>query len=57
MAARYADRVAIVEQGSMTALGPTTDTLDPGRLSTVFATPIVKVNAGGVVAFFSPGDS
>jgi len=45
MAARYADRVAIVEKGRLTALGPTETTLDPALLSAVFATPIVRVEA------------
>ena len=55
MAARYADRVAIMEQGRVTALGPTDSTLDPARLSAVFATPIVRVQADGMSAFLSPG--
>jgi iron complex transport system ATP-binding protein len=55
MASRYADRVAIVEQGRVTALGPTEITLDPARLSAVFATPIVQVQTSGMAAFLSPG--
>jgi iron complex transport system ATP-binding protein len=55
MAARYADRVAIVEQGRVTTLGPTETALDPARLSAVFATPIVRVQTGGRAAFLSPG--
>jgi iron complex transport system ATP-binding protein len=55
MAARYADRVAIVERGRLTALGRTRETLDPGRLSAVFDTPIVRVEAAGVSALLSPG--
>jgi iron complex transport system ATP-binding protein len=55
MAARYADRVAIIESGRMTASGPTEVVLDPARLSEVFATPIVRVQAEGVSAFLSPG--
>jgi len=55
MAARYADRVAIVEKGRLTALGPTGTTLDPALLSAVFATPIVRVEAAGIPAFLSPG--
>ncbi len=55
MAARYADRVAIVENGRLTALGPTASTLDPERLSSVFATRIVRVQSGGMTAFLSPG--
>ena len=55
MAARYADRVAIFEDGRMTALGPARPTLDPERLSAVFATPIVRLEAAGAMAFLSPG--
>jgi len=55
MAARYADRVAIIENGRLTALGPTRPVLDPGRLSAIFATPIVRLEADGAVAFLSPG--
>lgn len=55
MAARYADRVGIVENGRVTNLGPTRQTLDPERLSAVFATPIVRIEAAGGTAFLSPG--
>jgi iron complex transport system ATP-binding protein len=55
MAARYADRVGIVEDGRVTNLGPTRQTLDPERLSAVFATPIVRIEAAGGTAFLSPG--
>ena len=55
MAARYADRVGIVENGRVTNLGPTRQTLDPERLSAVFATPIVRIDAAGGTAFLSPG--
>jgi iron complex transport system ATP-binding protein len=55
MAARYADRVAIIEQGRLTALGRTDATLDPARLSAVFATPIVRIEANGKAAFLSLG--
>jgi iron complex transport system ATP-binding protein len=55
MAARYADRVAIMERGRLTALGPTDVTLDPKRLSDVFATPIVRVQMEGISAFLSRG--
>ena len=55
MAARYADKVGIVENGRLTAYGPTRETLDPDRLSTVFATPIVRIEASGGTAFLSPG--
>ncbi len=55
MAARYADRVGIVEDGRVTNLGPARETLDPDRLSQVFATPIVRIEAGSGTAFLSPG--
>lgn len=55
MAARYADRVAIVECGRLTALGPTRQILNSDRLSAVFATPIVQLEAAGAMAFLSPG--
>jgi iron complex transport system ATP-binding protein len=55
MAARYADRVGIVEKGRVTNLGPTRETLDPQRLSAVFATPIVRIDATSGTAFLSPG--
>lgn len=55
MAARYADRVAIIESGRLTALSATRQTLDPERLSAVFATPIVRLEADGTMAFLSPG--
>jgi iron complex transport system ATP-binding protein len=57
MAARYADRVAILEDGQLTALGPTETTLDPVRLSKVFATQILKLQAGATTAFVSPGET
>lgn len=55
MAARYADRVAIMEQGRITALGSADAVLEPARLSAVFATPIVRVEADGASAFLSLG--
>jgi iron complex transport system ATP-binding protein len=55
MAARYADRVAIIENGRLTALGPARSILDPDRLSAVFATPIVRLEVAGAMAFLSPG--
>ena len=55
MAARYADRVAVIEDGRLTALGSTRQTLDSDRLSAVFATPIVRLEAAGGIAFLSPG--
>ncbi len=57
MAARYAHRVAIMEKGRVTALGPTEETLDPALLSRVFATPILRLQAGTTVAFVSPGET
>ena len=56
MAARYADRVAIVERGRLTALGPVGPTLEPRRLSAVFETPIMRVEAAAGYAFLSPGE-
>ena len=55
MAAHYADRVAILEAGRLTALGPAVATLDPALLSQVFATPILRLQAGATMAFVSPG--
>ena len=55
MAARYAERVAILENGRLSALGASGAMLTPERLSAVFATPIVKISAGGETAFLSPG--
>jgi iron complex transport system ATP-binding protein len=57
MAARYADRIAILEAGRMTALGPTETTLDPTLLSQVFGTPILRLQAGATMAFVSPGET
>jgi iron complex transport system ATP-binding protein len=57
MAARYADRVGIVENGRLTDFGPARTTLDPDRLSSVFATPIVRVETAGGTAFLSPGNT
>ena len=54
MAARYADRVAIVENGRVTNLGPTRATLDPERLSAVFATPIVRIEAASGTGILQP---
>lgn len=55
MAARYADRVGIVENGRVTNLGPTRETLDPDRLSAVFSTSIVRIDSTVGTAFLSPG--
>ena len=38
-----------------TGLGPPRPILDPERLSAIFATLIVRVEAAGAVAFVSPG--
>ena len=57
MAAQYADRVAIVEQGRLAALGPTAEVLQPARLSRVFATPIARIESAGHVAFLSLGQA
>ncbi len=48
-------RVGIVEDGRVTNLGPTRETLAPDRLSHVFATPIVRIETGSGTAFLSPG--
>ena len=55
MAAQYADRVAIVEDGRLTALGPSDEVLDPARLSRVFATPIARISGPQGSAFVSTG--
>lgn len=57
MAAGYADRVAIIEKGRLTAVGPTQSTLDPVLLSRIFATPIVRLSTDGPPAFLSPGQN
>ena len=54
MAAHYADRVAIIEGGRLTALGPAATTLDPALLSAVFATPILRLQAGAAVRSSAP---
>jgi iron complex transport system ATP-binding protein len=55
MAARYADRAAIFEKGSLTGLGPAATVLEPERLSQVFSTPIVKLQGPHAAAFISAG--
>jgi iron complex transport system ATP-binding protein len=55
MAARYADRVAILEQGALVACGPARATLDPALLSKVFATQVVAVEGPAGPAFIAPG--
>ncbi len=55
MAASYADDVAIVENGHLTAVGPVAAVLSAERLSRVFATPIVRLDTPAGVAFLSPG--
>lgn len=57
MAARYADRVGIMQGGNLTALGPAVTTLDPALLSQVFATPILRLQAGATMAFVSTGET
>jgi iron complex transport system ATP-binding protein len=57
MAAQYADRVAILDGGDLAALGPVESVLEPDILSRIFATPILKLDAGPMVAFVSPGKS
>lgn len=57
MTARYADRVAILEAGRLIALGPTETTLDPGLLSRVFTTPILRLQAGATIALVSAGET
>jgi iron complex transport system ATP-binding protein len=55
MAAQYADKVAIVEDGELTALGPSDEVLDPARLTRVFATPIARISSPQGSAFVSTG--
>jgi iron complex transport system ATP-binding protein len=57
MAAQYADRVAILDNGELAAVGPVTSVLEPAILSRIFATPILKLHAGPMTAFVSPGES
>jgi iron complex transport system ATP-binding protein len=57
MAARYADRVAILENGRLAALGPVDSVLEPTALSRIFATPILRLQAGAATAFVSPGEA
>ena len=54
MAATYADRVGIVENGRLTALGPTDEVLLPERLSQTFATPIIRISTPQGTAFVAP---
>ncbi|MBN9091177.1 MAG: heme ABC transporter ATP-binding protein [Reyranella sp.] len=56
MAARYADRVAILESGELAAIGPVDRVLEPEILSRIFATPILRLQAGATTAFVSPGE-
>ncbi len=55
MAAQYADRVAILDNGALAAVGPVERVLQPETLSRIFATPILRLQAGAVTAFVSPG--
>jgi iron complex transport system ATP-binding protein len=54
MAAQYADRVAILDGGNLAALGPVDDVLEPEALSRIFATPILRLQAGTTTAYISP---
>jgi hypothetical protein len=45
-----------MEGGPRTALGPAATTLDPALLSQVFATPILRLQAGATMAFVSSGE-
>jgi iron complex transport system ATP-binding protein len=54
MAAQYADRVAILDGGALAAVGPVDDVLEPETLSRIFATPIVRLQAGATTAYVSP---
>jgi iron complex transport system ATP-binding protein len=54
MAAQYADRVAILDRGSLAALGPVDQVLEPEILSRIFATRILRLQAGATTAYVSP---
>src|SRR5262249_4446705 len=54
MAAQYADRVAILDKGSLAALGRVEQVLEPEILSRIFATPILRLQAGATTAYISP---
>ena len=54
MAAQYADRVAILDKGTVVALGPVDQVLEPGILSRIFATRILRLQAGVTTAYISP---
>jgi ABC-type hemin transport system ATPase subunit len=56
-AAQYADRVAILENGRLAAIGPVDRVLEPEILSWTFATPILRPQAAGMTAFVSPAES
>jgi len=53
MASLYADRVAILEEGRLSAVGPTSKILQPDRLSQVFRTDIHRLEFEGGIAFHS----
>ncbi len=55
MAARYADRVAILQDGGMRACGPARETLDPELLSRVFATSVIALDTEHGRALIAPG--
>jgi iron complex transport system ATP-binding protein len=54
MAAQYADRIAILDKGSLAALGPVDQVLEPEILSRIFATRILRLRAGATTAYISP---
>jgi iron complex transport system ATP-binding protein len=55
MAARYADQVAIIEDGTLAAIGPAGTVLNEDRLSQVFSTPILRLEMAAGPVFVSPG--
>ena len=57
MAAQYADRVAILEDGALAAIGPIDRVFEPEVLSRIFSMPILPLQAGATTAFVSPGES
>ena len=46
LVARYADRVALLVQGELRAIGPTRDVLTPELLSPVYHVPLEVHHAG-----------
>jgi iron complex transport system ATP-binding protein len=51
LAARYADRVALLRDGRVVASGPPAEILDEARLSETFAVPIRRLTDGATLAF------